>query len=129
MIVSVESSSNPRLLSDKVLSQYKDTYTFFIKAVGTTKKVEIQFKKLTDLWNISIEMAKRKTTQLFLRSNDIPSLSRRYITNDRMLCYPRISCNVFTATYFTTKEKCISARGNIAANSSYLSLISLMEHQ
>ena len=59
MIVSVESSSNPRLLSDKVLSHYKGTYTFFIKAVGTTKKVEIQFKKLTDLWNISLEMAKR----------------------------------------------------------------------
>ena len=129
MIVSVESSSNPRLLSDKVLSHYKGTYTFFIKAVGTTKKVEIQFKKLTDMWNISLEMAMRTTTQLCLRSNDIPSLSRRYITNNRMLCYPRISCNVFTDTYFTNKEKCTSTRGNIAANSSYLSLISLMEHQ
>ena len=116
MIVSVESSSNPRLLSEKVLSHYKGTYTFFIK-------------KLTDLRNISLEMAKRTTSQLCLRSNDIPSLSRRYITNDRMLRYSRISCNIFTDTLFANKEKCTSTRRNIAASSSYPSLISLMEHQ
>ena len=54
----------------------------------------------------------KATTQLCLRSSDIPSLSRRYISNDRMLRYPRNSCNIFTDTVFGNKEKCTSTRGN-----------------
>ena len=62
-----------------------------------------------------MEVAKRiikATTQICLRSSDIPSLSKRYITNDRMLRYPRISCNIFTVIFFANKDKCTSTRGN-----------------
>jgi len=115
IISSVESSCNPRLLSEKRVSRYKGTYTFCIKAVGSTEDIEVQFKKLLDLWNILSEVARRTikaTTQLCLRSSDIPSLSKRYITNDKMLRYPRISCNIFTDTFFANKDKCTSTRGN-----------------
>ena len=107
-VSSIESSCNPMLLSEKVLSRYKGAYTFFIKAVGTTKDIQIQFKDLSDMWNIYLEVARRiikATTQLCLRSSDTPSLSRRYITNDRMIRYPRISCNIFTDTFFANKDK------------------------
>ena len=115
IISSVESSCNPRLLSEKVVHRYRGEDTFSIKAVGSTEDIEIQYKELSDLWNISLEVARRTikaTTQLCLRSSDIPSLSKRYITNDRMLRYPRISCNIFTDTFFANKEKCTSTRGN-----------------
>ena len=87
IISSVESSCNPRLLSKKVLSRYKGKDTFSIKTVGSTKDIDIQFKELSGMWNIPLEMA-RKTikaiTQLCLRSSDIPSLSKRYVTNNRI---------------------------------------------
>ena len=75
----VESSCNPKLLSEKVLSRYKGTYTFSIKTFGSTKDIDIQFKELSDLWNIPLEVARKTmktTTQLCLRSSDIPSLSK-----------------------------------------------------
>ena len=115
IISSVESSCSPRLLSEKVVSRYKGSDTFSIKAVGSTENIEIQFKKLSNLWNISLEVARKTikaTIQLCLRSSNIPSLSKIYITNDRMLRYPRISCNIFTDTFFANKEKCTSTRGN-----------------
>ena len=71
------------------------------------------------MWNISLEVARKtikSTTQLCLRSSDIPSLSKRYITNDRILRYPRISCNIFIDTFFTNKEKCTLTRGNDSCN-------------
>ena len=64
IISSVESSCNPRLLSEKVTSHHKGADTFLIKTVGTTKYVEIQFQKLSELWNISLEVAKRTHNQL-----------------------------------------------------------------
>ena len=107
MIISlVESSCNPILLSEKVISHYKSIDTFSITAVGTTNNIEIQFQELAELWNIPLEISRRTikaTTRLCLRSNDILSLSRRYITNDRMLRYPRISYNIFTDTFFANK--------------------------
>ena len=115
IISSVESSCNPRLLSEKVVSRYKGSDTFSIKAVGSAENIEIQFKELPKLWNISLEVARKTikaTTQLCLRSSDIPSLSKRYITNDRILRYPRISCNIFIDTFFANKEKFTSTRGN-----------------
>ena len=115
ILSSVESSCNPMLLSEKVVSRYKGTDNFCIKDVGSIEDIEVQFKELSVLWNISLEVARRiikATTQLCLRSSDIPSLSKRYTTNDRMLHYPRISCNIFTDTSFANKEKCTSTRGN-----------------
>ena len=109
----------PRLLSSNVVSRCKGTYTFSIKAVESTKDIEIQFKELSDLWNISLEVARRTiiaTTQLCLRSSNISLLSKRYVTNDRMLRYPRISCNIFIDTFFTNKEKCTLTRGNDSCN-------------
>ena len=51
-------------------------------------------------------------TQLSIRSADIPSLSRRFKSNDQMLRYPRITVIVFTDTFFAKKKTLTSTRGH-----------------
>ena len=49
IIYLVESSYNPRLLSDKFIPQYKSNDTFSVKAVRTSTDVEVKFQELAQL--------------------------------------------------------------------------------
>jgi hypothetical protein len=66
---------------------------------------------LMRVFRCSRDVAKRTlevTTQRCTRTSAHPSLSRRFNTNDRMLRYSRISCDMFMDTYFS---KVTSIRG------------------
>ena len=81
-------------------------------------KKSIDPNQLSRKWKIPLEMAKktiRATTQLCIRSADVPSLSRRYKANDRMLRYLRVACKTFMDTMFSAKKAGTSIRGYKAA--------------
>jgi len=53
----------------------------------------------------TLELAKRTieaTTQRCVRSTEVPTLNCRFKTNDRMLRYSRVLCNVFMDTFCTS---------------------------
>ena len=82
--------------------------------VSSTPQGPISTKELEERWGISKEMARSTilaTTQRLIRSLLEPSLNKRFATNDRMLRYDRISCDIFMDTYFAAKELGPSIRG------------------
>ena len=84
-------------------------------AFWSGRRREVTARKLADLRQISPKLAQRTidaTTQLCIRSADIPSLSRRFKSNDQMLRYPRINVIVFTDIFFAKKKTLTSTRGN-----------------
>ncbi len=67
------------------------------------KIAPIDPQTLAALWMISPDHAKRTvvmTTQRGVRTSLNPTLSRRFPTNDRMLCYKRLPHTIFTDTMF-----------------------------
>ena len=69
---------------------------------------------LSKIWRISHEDAKRTiktTSQYKIRTQD-PKLSRNYGTGDRSLRYTRINTHFFMDTFFASKKKGKSSRGN-----------------
>ena len=91
------------------------SFVYSISGVASGKKQgPISTQELMDRWSISKEMAKSTilaTTQRLIRSLIEPSLNKRFSTNDRMLRYDRISCNIFMDTFFAAKELGPSLRG------------------
>ena len=86
--------------------------------VGTirsdNRKGRVNAADLARRLNIPVEMARRTlkaTTQLTVRTVDEASLTRKFRTNDRMLRYKRLSCDVFTDTFFSSKTTGASVRG------------------
>ena len=82
------------------------------------KQGPISTQELMDRWSITKEMAKSTilaTTQRLIRSLIEPSLNKRFCTNDRMLRYDRIQCDIFMDTFFAAKELGPSVRGNTCA--------------
>ncbi len=67
---------------------------------------------LANRWQISLEKAQntvQRTTQRGVHTVLHPTLSRRFRTNDWMLCYKRMPCNIYSNTPFCPKVP--SARG------------------
>jgi hypothetical protein len=67
------------------------------------KAVPIDFMTLATRLMIALEGAKKtvqSTTQLGIRTCLNPMLARRFLTNDRMLCYKRLPHTTFTDTLF-----------------------------
>ena len=105
----------PELFIASVVSRI-DVGDFGLQVSGVTsgKRKGVDAKTLSKRWRIPLEMARRTieaTTQLAVRSVDVPSLSRRFRTNDRMLRYIRVSSDVFMDTFFASKKSGKSARG------------------
>ena len=62
---------------------------------------------LLKMWKIDLKAAER-TLEVVLQKNKCtgnPTLSRNYGTNDRMLCYKRISKHFFMDTFFASYKK------------------------
>ena len=91
-------------------------HRYDVSSVASGNRKGVTAKKLDERWMISPKLVQQTidgTTQLCILSSGIPSLSRRFKANDRMLRYPRINVNVFTDTFFATKKKKFtSTRGN-----------------
>ena len=69
---------------------------------------------LSKIWRIYRDTSERTleiTSQRVSRS-DIPSLSRKYPTNNRMLRHDQIDERFYTDTFFSTKKEKKSSRGN-----------------
>ena len=88
---------------------------FYIYALNTGTKKGVDYRSLAEMWRISLDTAKntvQATTQFSIRTAEHPSLTKRYRTNDRMLRYPRITCNVSMDTFFTNVNHCKSIQQN-----------------
>lgn len=86
----------------------------------TTRKRrgEIDYITLANRWQIPLDKAKttiERTTQRGVRTCPHPTLSRRYGTNDRMLRYRRLPCDIYGDTVMVNAKKYTSARGNVYA--------------
>ena len=80
---------------------------------STNRKYRITPAALSELWNISLPIARNtlaRTTQYSVRTSRDPSMSRRYSTNDRAKRYTRLFCNVFMDTFFANKAHSASER-------------------
>ncbi len=80
--------------------------------IRSRKIAPIDPQTLAAWWMISPDHAKRTvvmTTQRGVQTCLNPNLSRRFPTNDRMLCYKRLPHTVFTDTMFAATP---SKRGN-----------------
>ena len=89
--------------------------SYDVAAVWSGRREGVTAHQLAELWQISPKLAQRTiqaTTQLCIRSAEVPSLSRRFKSNDRMLRYLRINVIVFTDTFFSKKKTLTSTRGN-----------------
>ena len=78
------------------------------------KHKSVKASDLARRWRIPLAQAQKTiemTTQRCVRSGEVPSLNRRYKTNDRMLRYARVSTDVFMDTFFTAKRLGPSTRG------------------
>ena len=87
-----------------------------ISTVTAGKAKGVDAGHLSKIWRISHEEAKRTlgvTTQL-LRRPDVDTITRNYVTSDRMLRYQRLSSSFFTDTLFATASA-TSTRGNTCA--------------
>ena len=90
--------------------------TYAISQVRSgTRRGEVGYIDLATRWGIPLKTAEKTvqmTTQRGVRTVLHPTLSRRYPTNDRMLRYRRLPCDMYTDTLFV-KHK--SSRGNNCA--------------
>ncbi len=71
--------------------------------VRSRKSAPIDFMTLAGWWMITPDHAKKTvqwTTQQGVRTCLNPTLTRRFLTNDRMLCYKRLPHTTFTDTMF-----------------------------
>jgi hypothetical protein len=72
----------------------------------------VDYVALANRWQIPLHKAKNmveRTTQRGVCTVLHPTLSRRFRTSNRMLCYRRLSSNLYSDTMFCPKVK--SARG------------------
>lgn len=84
-----------------------------VSSVHSGNKRGLSAEVLAKRLNIPLEIAKRtlkSTTQLGVRSVDVPTLNRRFHMNDRRLRYMQVACDTFMDTFFATK-KAKSIRG------------------
>jgi len=68
------------------------------------RKDTLDWKNLVQVFSCSPEVAKRTieaTARRCVRASKDPTLSRRYHTNDKMLRYPRLACDIFMDTFFS----------------------------
>ncbi len=68
----------------------------------------MDYVTLAHRWQIPLHKAKntvQPTTQRGVRTVLHPTLSRHFRTNDRMLCYRRLPCNLYSNTMFYPKVK------------------------
>ena len=75
--------------------------------MSTSNKGRITPEQLAKQLNIPYEMAKKAllaTTQQGVRFSSEPTLTRKYRTNDRMLRYQRLLCDLFMDTMFAAKD-------------------------
>jgi len=87
-----------------------DLGNFGLQVSGVTsgKRKGVDAKTLSKRWRIPLKMAQRTieaTTQLAVRSVDVPSLSRRFRTNDRMLRFIRVASDIFMDMFFASKKR------------------------
>lgn len=103
---------------------HKDDDTDELQTIGVNGVISrnqikrISPKRLLNAWNINLKAAKstlQVTTQHLVRSMIHPTLHKRYSTNDQMVRYQRLDCNVFTDTYFASKSLGKSIRGYASA--------------
>lgn len=109
IITSINSNYCPEQFSKNLIMDNNTS------AVWSGRRRGITAHQLSNRWNISPKLAQKTieaTTQLCIRSADMPSLSRRFKANDRMLRYPRITDVVFTDTFFAKRKGLKSAWGN-----------------
>ena len=119
VISSVSRALDPSLLArdiersfdgnkDASLGISDGSYVYSISGVASGKKQgPISVEELMDRWAITKEMEKSTilaTTQRLVRSLIEPSLNKHFSTNDRMLRYDIISCDIFMDTFFASKE-------------------------
>ena len=74
---------------------------FSVHSITAGRQTGVKVSHLYKTWRIDIETTRRTTevtTQL--RQQDTGSLSREFLTNDRMLRYKQINCAFFTDAYF-----------------------------
>jgi hypothetical protein len=81
--------------------------TYDVCCVHTGKRQRaVDYVTLAHRWHIPLHKAKptvQRTMQRGVRTVLHPTLSRRFRTNDRMLCYRRLPCNLFSNTMFCPK--------------------------
>ena len=85
------------------------------------RKGRVSAADLARRLNIPVEMAKRTlkaTSQLAVRTVGEASLTRKFRTNDRMLRYRRLSFDVFTDTFFSSKATGGQSEDTLVARSS-----------
>ena len=91
-----------------------DLDDIMVSAMHAGKRQGVKPEHLAKIWRIYVDAAKKtldQTSQNSVRTED-PKLARNYGTNDRMLCYKRISEYFFMDTFFATKKAKKSTRGN-----------------
>jgi hypothetical protein len=81
--------------------------TYDVCSVHTGKRQGgVDYVTLAHRWQIPLHKAKNTvqwTMQRGVRTVLHPTLSRRFRTNNRMLCYCRLPCNLFSDTMFCPK--------------------------
>jgi hypothetical protein len=81
-----------------------DVNVYLVKS-GTRDKARVDAAALAKEWGIGIEAAKRTPlviTQRGIRRMIHPSLTKRYMTNDRQLRYRRLYSKIFNDTMYLT---------------------------
>ena len=87
---------------------------FFSHATNTSRPHGVTPEHLSKVWHISLEDARRTidtTTQTSVRTQN-PTSSRNYSNNNCMLRYRHIQDYFFMDTFFATKKRGRSSRGN-----------------
>jgi hypothetical protein len=94
------------LTAHVVLSSFDSSLSGHVRS---RKSAPIDFMTLAGRWMIAPDHAKKtvqRTTQRGIRTCLNPTLARRFPTNDRMLCYKRLSHTTFTVTMFAGTPSC-----------------------
>ena len=84
-----------------------DTYDICCVHMGKQQGA-VEYIALANCWQIPLHKAKNtveRTMQRGMRTVLHPILSRRFCTNDRMLRYCRLPCNLYSNTMFCPKVK------------------------
>eukprot|EP00804_Cyclotella_cryptica_P004620 CCRYP_006942-RA/>CCRYP_006942-RA protein AED:0.23 eAED:0.23 QI:0/-1/0/1/-1/1/1/0/675 len=71
-----------------------------------TRQGAVDYVTLAHCWQIPLHKAKKKVQRTMQRGVQTvlrPTLSRHFRTNDRMLCYRRLPCNLYSNTMFCPK--------------------------
>ena len=114
LISSVNQSSVDCMTDPESFSAAMEAKTYRISSVTSKPKNSVKASDLGRRWRIPLVQPQRTidvTTQICVRSGELPSLNRRYKTNDCMLRYARVLSDVFMDTFFTAKRLGPSTRG------------------